>query len=68
MNDYARASCLIFTILLVFGLSWLAVNHLNDVRIISDTEEMVELKAENDSLKTIIETLSVSDSMEVSNE
>ena len=67
MNDYARIGILLFFILLVFGLSWLAVNHLNDVRIISDAEEMIELKAENDSLKIVIEDLS-SDSTEVSDE
>jgi hypothetical protein len=68
MNDYARAGILILTIILVFGLSYIAVDHLGDVRVIKDSEEVVKLQAENDSLKTVIEDLSVSDSTEVPNE
>jgi hypothetical protein len=32
MNDYARAGILILTIILVFGLSYIAVDHLGTSR------------------------------------
>ena len=68
MNEYARVSILIFFVVLIFVLSYIAADHLADIKYITDSEEVVKLHAENDSLKTIIEDLSVSDSTEVANE
>ena len=57
MNDYVRAGIIIFTIILLFGLSYIATEHLVEVKIIEDSEAVITLTAENDSLKTLISTL-----------
>jgi hypothetical protein len=66
MNDYVRAGIIILVIILIFGFSYVSVEHLAEVRVIADAEAVVTLQAENDSLRTVITNLS--DSTEVANE
>jgi len=69
MNDYVRAGIIILVIVLVFIFSWQSTNHLEEARVSEDSEAVIALTAERDSLLQVIETLTDStstDSTEVS--
>jgi len=71
MNEYVRAGIFVLVIVLLFVFSYLSVEHLAEVRVVSDSEAVIALTAENDSLSTVISTLTDStstDSTGVTNE
>jgi hypothetical protein len=66
MNDYVRIGIFLVVIAGLMIFSWQSVNHLAEAKVTEDAEAVVTLQAENDSLKTVISTLT--DSTGVSNE
>lgn len=66
MNDYVRAGIIVLIIVLLFVFGYVSTKHLAEVKVVSDSEELVIVKLENDSLRTVI--LNLSDSTEVANE
>lgn len=66
MNDYFKAGVVIFTIILLFVLSYVATDHLDKTQILESNETINKLETQNDSLRTLISTLT--DSVEATNE
>jgi len=57
MNDLTRSLLVIFGIIVIFGLSYIAYDHIDNSYILNKPTEIKELKAENDSLETVVKDL-----------
>lgn len=53
MNDVTRALLVLLVIGIIFGLSFLAFDHVDDSYRHNEPVYILELKAENDSLKVV---------------
>ena len=54
MKDVTRSMLVILTIVLIFVMSWVAFNRLDDSYMMNDNVELESLQHENDSLQTVI--------------
>jgi len=71
MNDYARAGIILVVIVLLFVFGWYSTDHLEEARVVSDSEAVIALTVERDSLIQLVSTLTDStstDSTGVTNE
>ena len=68
MNDYVRAGIIVGVIVLLFVFSWYATDHLEEARVVADSEAVIALTAENDSLKALLSDSTSTDSTGVPNE
>jgi hypothetical protein len=57
MSDTARAVLLIVFVIIVFWLSYLSFDHIDDSYMANEPEHVTALEAENDSLKKVVRDL-----------
>jgi len=53
MNDFTRALMVFFFVILVFGSSYLAYDHIDNSYMMNEPQYVIELEAAVDSLTTV---------------
>ena len=61
MNDTVRVVLVIVGLIVIFVLSYIATDHLDNSYMLDDNVELERLQHENDSLKTVIADLQKED-------